>query len=308
MLVTVGHSSPPVLDDALRTRLVTRYGDGIASWLDALPASLIELGARWRVGFGDLIQRGNMSVVIRCVLSDGQPGVLKVCPDRDRLASEAAALQRWRTRHVPTVHAVDTTIGALLMGAVVPGTMLLEAPTYPAGAVAQLLRSLHADGIPDPSYPPVAQHIAYLFDSWARHRELHPELLEIVPGRLFDRGRRRAEQLAEDASPTVLLHGDLTPVNVLDGGQRGLVAIDPAPCLGDPAFDAVDLLFWEAADVATIVDRAELLGSALGVAASRLLDWCIAFAGMIGSELAATPGTSPARVRTALTLAEQDSV
>jgi streptomycin 6-kinase len=295
------------LDDALRKRLVTRYGDEIGSWLDELPAALIELGARWRVGFGELIQRGNMSVVIRCVLADGRAGVLKVCPDRDRLADEAAALQRWRTRHVPAVHAVDTTVGALLMEAIVPGTMLVDGASYPAQAVGELVRSLHADGIPDPSYPPVAERVAYLFDSWARHRKLHPELMEIVSDRLFDRGRRRAERLAKEASPTVLLHGDLTPVNVLDGGLRGLVAIDPAPCLGDPAFDAVDLLFWEAADVGTIVDRAAGLGGEIGIAPSRLLDWCIAFAGMIGSELAATPSTSAARIRTALSLAEQDS-
>ncbi|MGZ8761136.1 MAG: aminoglycoside phosphotransferase family protein [Aeromicrobium sp.] len=45
--------------------------------------------------------------------------------------------------------------------------------------------------------------------------------------------------LAQRASPSVLLHGDLTPSNILDGGaERGLVAIDPAPCLGDAAFDA----------------------------------------------------------------------
>jgi streptomycin 6-kinase len=287
---------------------VTRYGDGIGPWLDELPAVLVELGARWRLGFGDLVPRGNMSVVIRCVQDDGWHGVLKVCPDRDRLADEAAALERWRTRHVPAVHAVDTSIGALLMEAVVPGTMLLQAPEYPADAVAELMRSLHDDGISDPSCPPVGQRVAYLFDSWARHRKQHPELIDIVSDRVFRRGRLHADRLAEDASPTVLLHGDLTPVNVLDGGQRGLVAIDPAPCLGDPAFDAVDLLFWEADDVATIVDRAALLGPAIGAAPNRLLDWCIAFAGMVGSELAATPGMPPARIRTALTLAEHDSL
>jgi streptomycin 6-kinase len=39
----------------------------------------------------------------------------------------------------------------------------------------------------------------------------------------------------------------------LDGGvERGLVAIDPAPCRGDPAFDAVDPVYWRADDVDTI--------------------------------------------------------
>ena len=71
--------------------------------------------------------------------------------------------------------------------------------------------------------------------------------------------------LAADAAPTVLLHGDLTPVNILDGGaERGLVAIDPAPRLGDPAFDAVDLVLWPAASVDTIVERAEQLAPAIG--------------------------------------------
>ena len=249
-----------------------------------------------------------MSVVIRCVMSDGRRGVLKVCPDRERLADEAAALGRWRTNHVPAVHEVDSAVGALLMEAILPGAMLVESLRYPADAIAELVRALHADGTPDPAYQPVAERVAYLFDASARHRQQHPELIEVVSTALFDRGRRLAEHLAEQPSPTVLLHGDLTPVNILDGGpQRGLVAIDPAPCLGDPAFDAVDLLFWNATDVATIAERAEALAPRMGVAASRMVEWCAAFAAMIASELAETLDRSHARVRTALELAAQAS-
>lgn len=81
---------------------------------------------------------------------------------------------------------------------------------------------------------------------------------------------------SEIVSPTALLHGDLTPRNILDGGdRRGLVAIDPAPCLGaDLAFDAIDLLLWRADDVDMIAARAEQLAPAIDVDASRLLDWC----------------------------------
>nr|WP_225882432.1 aminoglycoside phosphotransferase family protein [Streptomyces aureocirculatus] len=45
---------------------------------------------------------------------------------------------------------------------------------------------------------------------------------------------------AGDGSDHRLLHGDLHLGNVLDGGQRGLMAIDPKACAGDPCFDAVD--------------------------------------------------------------------
>jgi streptomycin 6-kinase len=199
---------------------------------------------------------------------------------------------------------VDEAAGALLMEAIVPGTMVTEFSTYPTDAIAELLAALHAQGVPDPTYPSFADRVMYLFASWARHQRQHPELLEVVSQELFDRGRQLALELVERSPAAVLLHGDLTAVNVLDGGEaRGLVAIDPAPCLGDPAFDAVDLLFWEAADVTTIVERAEGLAPTMGVPASRMVDWCVAFAGMIGSELAATPNMSDARIQTALTLA-----
>ena len=245
-----------------------------------------------------------MSVVMRCQTADGTPAVLKVCPDRDRIAHEAAALANWEPVHVPAVFAVDTDLGALLIEAIVPGTTFLELPTFPAAEVAELLRSLHAVDVPGRPYPLLARRVSYLFDSWARHREQQPELLEVVPPELFEEGRRWASLLAAQSSPVVVLHGDLTPVNVLRGaGHRGLVAIDPAPCLGDPAFDAVDLLFCQAGDVATIEDRADRLAPTIGVTPTRLLDWCVAFAGMTASELVSEGTTSDERVRTALALA-----
>src|SRR5207248_5439057 len=120
-------------------------------------------------------------------------------------------------------------------------------------------------------YPSLAHRIAYLFNSGTRPYDRRPELAEVVPPELYERGRQLATRLAEHVSPTSLLHGDLTPSNILDGGtQRGLVAIDPAPCLGDDlGFDAIDLLLWQADDVETIVARAEELAPAIDVDASR---------------------------------------
>jgi streptomycin 6-kinase len=103
-------------------------------------------------------------------------------------------------------------------------------------------------------------------------------------------------RLAADSSATVLVHGDLTPANVLDGGEeRGLVAIDPAPCLGDPAFDAIDLLLWRAEDLETITARAQQLALVIGVEAGRLFRWCAAFAAMTALEIAGTADTADRR-------------
>jgi len=62
-----------------------------------------------------------------------------------------------------------------------------------------------------------------------------------VPSARLARGRELARELAAAGGVSVLLHGDLHPGNVPDGGTaRGLVAIDPRPCLGDVASKAVD--------------------------------------------------------------------
>jgi streptomycin 6-kinase len=296
--------SIPELDEELRRRLARRYGSEIGAWFDALPRVLRELGERWGLEWGSLIQRGSMSVVVRC-RANGRPTVLKVTPDRARVAHEAAGLACWTTRHVPAVLAFDDSVGALLLEAVEPGTSLAESADYPsAESLAALVTSLHDDGVPDPSFRPVADRVAYLFDASTKLYERKPELVGLISPDLYGRGRRQALRLAADPTASALLHGDLTPVNVLDGGpERGLVAVDPAPCLGDPAFDLVDLVLWRATDVGAIATRARELAAATRMDAGRVLDWCTAFAGMAALEIAEAPGGSRAAVEPLVVLA-----
>ena len=157
-------------------------------------------------------------------------------------------MSQWETPHVPDVLAVDAEVGALLLEAIRPGTSLAESGRYAsATAVADLMGSLHVRPTPTSRYGAVGERVSYLFDAGTRNYDRRPDLAAVVPRELYERGRRAASRLATDPVSAVLLHGDLTPPNILDGGPaRGLVAIDPAPCLGDPAFDAVDLLLWRA--------------------------------------------------------------
>ncbi len=295
----------PNVDAGVRQRLTVRFSDGVADWFSELPAVLGLLAERWRLELDTAIPRGSVAVVLCCRMSDERAAVLKISPDRGRLAAEADALQQWTTAHTPSVLALDAQLGALLMEAIEPGTPLDCAPVYPAlESIAALLTSLHADGIPDSSYPAVAQRVAYLFESSAKLYQLHPRLTEVVPPKLYERGRRQAARLARDCSPAVLLHGDLTPSNILDGGEpRGLVAIDPTPCLGDAAFDAIDMILWQADDVETIRARARFLAPAIGADVERLTGWCTAFAGMTALELAASPQASQQRIQAAVHVA-----
>ena len=151
---------------------------------------------------------------------------------------------------------------------------------------------------------PLAERIAYLFESSRKLYEWKPDLVELVSPALYERSRELALRLAADAAEAVLLHGDLTPANVLDGGEaRGLVAIDPAPCIGDPAFDAIDLVLWRAEDAETVVRRIDELAPMLGCDTARLHDWCAAFAGMVALEIAEASGVSSTRLQPLLALA-----
>ena len=298
-------ASIPRLDREVRQRLARRFGSAVDAWFDALPAVLRDLAERWELEWGELIRRGSISVVIRCSVS-GRPAVLKVSPDRRRIAHEAAALAGWTTVHVPALLAVDDDVGALLIEAVEPGTPLAESPDYPSlERLRDLLTSLHHDGVPDPSFESVADRVVYLFDAGTKNYERRPDLIEVISLALYERGRRFALQLAADPAPQVLLHGDLTPVNILDGAGRGLVAIDPAPCVGDPAFDAVDLVLWRAKDVGTISARAEQLAPAIGGDAGRVVDWCTAFAAMVALEIAEAPGGAHEQIEPFLELASR---
>ncbi len=69
-----------------------------------------------------------------------------------------------------------------------------------------------------------------------------------------------------------LLHGDLEDRNILTCARRGLVAIDPAPCLGDPAYDAA---YWavEGQTDQAARWRAERIAAHLGLDPRRVLRW-----------------------------------
>jgi streptomycin 6-kinase len=80
---------------------------------------------------------------------------------------------------------------------------------------------------------------------------------------------------------------------VLDGGAgRGLVAIDPRPCVGDAAFDAVDWVFWAEDDPRLWKPRSRELAAALAVDPDRLWAWCGALAAVFAAAEIARDGPS----------------
>src|SRR6185295_10818241 len=140
--------------EGVRRRLTLRFGSAVNGWFDELPSALDGLSRKWLLALGQPFSRGSVAAVYRCQRLNGQPAVLKISPDRARMADEAAVLQVWHSPHSPVVLAHDAELGALLLEAIEPGTPLVDTATYPGlETIAALLRSLHVSAVRKRSFP-----------------------------------------------------------------------------------------------------------------------------------------------------------
>ncbi|MGW4486304.1 phosphotransferase [Amycolatopsis sp. NPDC004368] len=280
------------LDADARARLVDRFGASVEPWCDALPGLVDTLARRWGLTVREA-RPGNTGRTLLCDGADG-PRVLKLCPDPVIARTEAAALRAWAG--LPrVVQLLDTDLGAgaLLLEGLVPGTTLTGAD-IPWGQVRDLLAQVHSV-TPEPSvtpgpsvtpernvtapadspFPAQLRRVHAMFDL-AERRLRASGALHHLPLDVLRTGRTRAEQLAT-TGPVTLVHGDLHPGNVLDAGPvRGIVAIDPRPCLGDPALDAVDWAFLPMSAGGSLEDGLALLPDP-----ARTRAWCVALAPLV---------------------------
>jgi len=233
-----------------------RSGPDAATWTDALPRRRAQLAAAWDL----TLEAPYTSRVIACRRADGTPAVLKLSPDAHLIAAEADALALWAGTGV-TPALLERADDALLLERIEPGTRVLDGGVIPGAAdVAALVAPLHRRA-PDGRFPALHERLTVTF-GLATRRGLDPGLLE--------RGLAACLELAGAGAPATLLHGDLHGANVLLDGCGRLVAIDPRPCVGDPAFDLVG---WVLAGDGDPRERAEELAAAAGLDAERLLAW-----------------------------------
>jgi streptomycin 6-kinase len=270
---------------AARERLLLRFGSEAAAWWERLPAMLEQLAARWQLDILDPIGGGGTSLVLRCE-RDGWLAVLKLSPDRALARAEARALDSWATTgHVPGLWGHDDRHGALLLEHVPAETPLSRlGSAVGLDEIAGLLAALHdVDPGAAGETEPLEDRLDFIFSYWAGRLATEARG-DVIPSSALARGHQNALSLAAEHETPRLLHGDLHPGNVLQGGPgRGLVAVDPRPCIGDPAFDAIDWVYWGADDLRGWEQRCDRLGSATSTDATHLSRWCAALAPVIAA-------------------------
>ncbi|ASR37116.1 hypothetical protein BAY61_21385 [Prauserella marina] len=267
---------------ATKARLSSRFGEDVTTpWWEGLAQTLAVLGTRWKLTIGEPVGSGNTSLVLWCTMAGRGSAVLKLTPDAGIASAEATALRQWASSsRVPEVWGSDT--GAVLLEAVHSGH---PGPDVALSEVAGLIGDLHAAGDPSASTHDLTDRIEFIFGLYRRR---YPRARGLAGGKAL------ALRLAARPLRRVLLHGDLHPGNVLADPGRGLIAIDPRPCAGDAAVDAVDWVFLSAASARAWRRRCAELASALGFDEQRLWAWCVAFAPLLAA------GTTDPAVRAEL--------
>jgi len=257
----------------LDTRLVGRFGSAAKGWLAGVPALAERLASRWGFTPGEMFDSGASSVVLRCRWTDGTPAVLKLSPDDALLTKQLEMLRVFApTGRMPAVLAADADAGAMVLEEIRPGTMAedLPLPTLP-GRWGDLLTALHSVAPPADWPWSLRGRFEESFDRIGK-RITEPAIAARIGTDTWQRAIERCEKLLDTQADVVLLHGDLHLGNALDGGARGLIAIDPKACVGDPCFDAVDYVV-SGAGYEGVEARCHAVANACGLDGDRLSAW-----------------------------------
>lgn len=225
-----------LVPDRLAHTVVSAFGDVGRDWLARLPGLVADAASAWQLQVGAPFEPGgNVGWVAPARRADGSDAVLKVeCPGHPNPWA-AKGLRHWAGRGAARLFDADEATQALLLERCVPGTNGDELDVASANdAVASVLAELHAVAPPgQDQFEPLARLVERSRETMWDWFERFERPVERV---LVARADELFTSLSASSTDTVLLHGDLGPSNVVLS-ERGWLAIDPYPVIGDRAFD-----------------------------------------------------------------------
>jgi streptomycin 6-kinase len=252
---------------------VARAGLSHADWLERVPDLIHECAEQWQVVLGEPYVEGAAGYVVRVVLPDGTPAVLKLIYPHREAEHEAQALAVWDGEGAVRPLERDDERWAMLIERCEPGTLLAQAD--PETALDVLIGLL----------PRLWKHVAEPFNTLADEAAWW---IETVPRDWERAGRPIEASLIEETLETlralsdsqgaqVLLHQDLHTDNVLASTREPWLVIDPKPLIGEREFSVAPIvrdyvLGHSREDVRHRLDR---LTGELGLDRERAIWWTV---------------------------------
>lgn len=234
---------------------------------------LRESAARWSLSIGDPYTDSSVSLVVPVRRPDGERAVLKIQFPHPESDHEAEALRRWDGDGAIRLLDEDREQHALLLERCVPGRHLA---TIDSGEVLAVLIGL----MPRLALP-AAEPFTALSDEarrWANGLEDQWERAGCPFERsIVDAATDMLRDLAHGDVPSVLLHQDLHPDNVLAAQREPWLVIDPKPLVGDAAFAVAPIVRANELGHSSeaVLGRLDRLTTELGLDRHRARGWAV---------------------------------
>jgi streptomycin 6-kinase len=235
---------------------------------------------RWLTRWGLVVDGPGFSTLFGSkllpVLKDGEKAMLKIAGHEEERRG-AALMAWWDGDGAARVLALegDALLLERLDGGADLAAMARAGQDEAATAIlCDVAGALHAPrGKPPPaSLVPLETWFSALWPAAETH------------GGAFAKAAAAARPLLAAPREIVALHGDFHHGNVLDGGPRGWLAIDPKGLIGERGFEFANL--FRNPDAATalapgrLARQVELVAERAGLERARLLAWILAYAGL----------------------------
>lgn len=197
-----------------------------------------DIKRRWSISSALLLADTPSSLVYRVTRADGTQAVLKTLKPRGIGELPGMAFLSWRDGN-GTIRLLERHDMSCLLEDAGDTTLrhyrLQHGEAASNVIVADVLTRLHAAGSAAPSeLTPLDRHFAALFKT-------SPDRHQPALGEPLDFARQLASQLLATQDNVKPLHGDLHHDNIVSGGARGWLAIDPQGLIGDAAYDVANI-------------------------------------------------------------------
>ena len=232
---------------------------------------------RWRlVADGEAFVTPHSESRLLPVLRDGAPAMLKIASAPEEVAG-GALMEWWAGDGAARVLAREG--GALLLERAAGTRSLADmARSGQDDAASRILCGALARLHAPRATPPPASLVP--LERW--FRALTPAAAN--RGGVLAQSLAASRALLAEPREAAVLHGDLHHANVLDGGARGWLAIDPKGLIGERGFDHANILCNPDAKTALAPGRlaaqAAVISEAADLEPRRLLAWILAYAGL----------------------------
>ena len=239
---------------------VRRRGPRLAG---TLPALLEETRARaGSSSSGAELPGGHLSYVCEAATADGADAVLKLGPPWPRVRHEIARAPGLGRDRRAVAAAATSQLHALLLERIRPGDACRT--RYAGSEVARSCGAIHV--APPGGLPPLGETVQRRLDLGERRG---PRLgARSSPGHCGD----ASSELEADRTPRCSSTATSTSATSSSAPDAALCAIDPLPCVGDPAYDAA---YWVHANRRPGPPGAvwTVLVAATGLPRERVRDW-----------------------------------